>query len=165
VNVVYRRHLTRIRVAGFGIWVLSGKSPHWRFKTFPPIQKRQLHNKRIFQQLGSQFPNNLPRGLGRTAYLSPPHSELIPVAIRSSTTTTRSASVSLPFCISKTSLPYSLMYSAWTTSPGSFPLLRMGTKRTLRRRARTGAKINPRASRPTITVGSRGRICDSRMSS
>ena len=85
----------------------------------------------------------------------------IPVAIKSSTTTTLSSLVNLPFCISKTSSPYSLTYFACTHSPGNFPRFRIGTKRTFKRRAKAGAKMKPLASSPTMTVGFRGVKWDS----
>jgi len=85
----------------------------------------------------------------------------IPVAIKSSTTTTLSSLFNFPFCISKTSSPYSLTYFACTHSPGNFPRFRMGMKRTFKRRAKAGAKMKPLASSPTMTVGFRGAKWDS----
>jgi hypothetical protein len=81
----------------------------------------------------------------------------LPVAIKSSTTTTRSEEVRTCVCISKISAPYSLTYSACTVGPGSFPRFRTGTKRMFNRNARAGAKMKPRASRPMMTVGFSGR--------
>lgn len=57
------------------------------------------------------------------------------------------------------------MYFAWTVSPGNLPFLRTGTNWMSKRNASAGANMNPRASKPTMTVGLRGRKCVSNTSS
>ena len=104
------------------------------------------------------------------AFADPPsvndcQEQKLPVAIKSSTTTTLSEEFNRFFCNSKMSSPYSLTYLAWTHSPGSLPCFRTGTKRIFNRNARAGAKMNPLASKPMMTVGLTGRRCNSNMSS
>lgn len=71
-----------------------------------------------------------------------------PVAIKSSSSSTRWPSLMWPTCISIVSLPYSRLYDSEIVSPGSFPGLRKGTNAQLSARAKGAPKIRPRASKP-----------------
>src|SRR5437870_3749662 len=72
-----------------------------------------------------------------------------PVARRSSTMRTREPGLRASLCISRVADPYSRSYSTLTTSEGSLPSLRTGTKPTPSLYAIGAAKMNPRDSIPT----------------
>src|SRR5881296_1506369 len=72
-----------------------------------------------------------------------------PVASRSSTISTFAPGLIASLCISSVAEPYSRSYSTLTTSAGSFPSLRTGTKPTPSLYAIGAAKMNPRDSIPT----------------
>src|SRR5690242_12212215 len=74
-----------------------------------------------------------------------------PVASRSSTMSTRAPGVIASLCISSVAEPYSRSYSTLTTSAGSLPSLRTGTKPTPRAYAIGAPKMKPRDSMPTTT--------------
>src|SRR6266508_2436697 len=78
-----------------------------------------------------------------------------PVARRSSTMSTFAPGLSASRCISSVAEPYSRSYSTLTTSAGSLPSLRTGTKPTPRLYAIGAPKMNPRDSMPTTTSMSR----------
>lgn len=72
-----------------------------------------------------------------------------PVAIKSSTSSTRWPSLIASCCISNTSLPYSSLYSTEIVSPGNLPRFRTGTQPIDNSDAIMKLKRKPRASRPT----------------
>src|SRR5438874_2099162 len=74
-----------------------------------------------------------------------------PVARRSSTMSTLAPGLIASLCISSVAEPYSRSYSTLTTSPGSLPSFRTGTKPTPSLYAIGAAKMNPRDSIPTTT--------------
>src|SRR5262249_18292503 len=77
-----------------------------------------------------------------------------PVAITSSTISTRSPGCSASLCISRWSSPYSSAYETLTVGAGSLPSLRTGTKPAPRRSARRLPRMKPRLSiATTLSAG------------